>query len=118
MVGDSSRRITNKTMSVQEGFTMNWEELYKLLSRNPIQRDISHRVRGIEHEAGKITSAQWLASAHPSKANIYYTEMRKELGDLIAMTKMLCLRMGWSYEEVEKEGMLGLMNFIIHRMEG
>jgi len=95
---------------------MEWEELWKMLRVHPEQRDISHRVRGIETEVGGVTKAQWLAEAHPSGSEAYYADMRKELGDLIAMARMLCFRMGWNYEEVEEEAKKELLNFITTRL--
>ena len=96
---------------------LEWEEIWKMLRVSPKQREVSHRVRGIEHEAGKISTTQWYADAYPTKAVGYYAEMRKELGDLIAMVRMLCFRMGWNYEEIEGEAKKELLHFITTRME-
>lgn len=98
------------------GIEMNWEEIWKLLRQQPIQRDISHRIRAVEHETGRVTTAYWYACAYPDKAEGYMGEVRKELGDIIAMIRMLCQRMNWNYDEIELNGQKDLMKFITERM--
>ena len=85
---------------------MNWEEVWKLLRnfRPELNRQIWYRCSILDYEAGAVFRDYDYSLCYPDEEKVHLADMRREVGDVIAQTQMLCCRMGWNYEEVENEG--------------
>jgi len=85
---------------------MEWGEVWKfIISFKPyLNRQIWYRINILAYEALNIQRDYIYSLADSENASSHIADMKRELGDVIAQTHMLCQRMDWDYKEVEEEG--------------
>ena len=93
---------------------MNFEEVWKLLKRDPLQREILWRASILTYQLGDVIKALVYRIYYGEEG--HHTELKLALSDLIAQIRILMIQLNLNYNEIEELGLKRLMDFVIRRM--
>ena len=93
---------------------MNFEEVWKLLRKDPIQRSLLWRISILTYQLGDVIKAIVYRMYYGSEG--HHSELKLALADLIAQLKILMIQLGLDYSEIEQLGLERLMEFVVKRM--
>ena len=93
---------------------MNFEEVWKLLKKDPLQRNILWRLCILNYQLGDVTKALVYRIYYGEEG--HHTELKLGLADLIAQIRILMIQLNLNYNEIEELGLKRLMDFVIRRM--
>ena len=96
---------------------MEWSEVWKLVRnfKPHLNRQIWYRIGILAYEALNVQRDYIYSLADSENEACHVADMKRELGDVIAQTHMLCQRMGWDYKEVEEDGKKRILDVAIGR---
>ena len=93
---------------------MNYEELWKMMSKNPLQRNMFWRLCIMSYELGDAIKS--IVYQHYYGDTGVHGEVKTSLADLIAQIHVLCLQCNLDFEELEELGLKRLAEFVARRM--
>ncbi len=93
---------------------MNYEELWKIMSKHPVQRDILWRMCILIYELGDTVKAVIYKRYYGDTG--VHAELKIALADLIAQIHILCLQANLDFKELEELGLKRLGEFVTGRM--
>ncbi|RLG44766.1 MAG: hypothetical protein DRN81_03680 [Thermoproteota archaeon] len=91
-----------------------WDELWKLLRTDPLQRDVFYRLSVLTYELGDVHKA--VVYKHYYGDTGTHAELKVALADLFAQLYIFCLSQGLDVEELEKLGLKRLGAFVTRRV--
>jgi len=94
---------------------MNYEEVWKLLRKDPIQRNLLWRLSILTYQLGDVIKAIVYKMYYGSEG--HHAELKLALADLIAQIRILMIQLGLNYSEIEQLGLERLMEFVVKRMK-
>lgn len=93
---------------------MNFEELWKLLRTEHIQRDKYYRLSIASYQLGDVHKAVVYQQYYGSVGS--HAESKIAISDLIAQIHLLCLTLNLDYDKLQDLGLKRLAEFVSRRM--
>lgn len=91
-----------------------YEEFWKLLRVDPLQRDAFYRLSILTYQLGDVHKAVVYQHYYGSTGS--HAELNIALADLIAQLHIFCLSQGLNYQKLEELGLKRLGEFTARRM--
>jgi len=93
---------------------MNFKEVWMLLKKDPLQRNVLWRLSILSYQLGDVIKATVYRIYYGNEG--HHTELKLALADLIAQIRILTIQNGLNYDELEELGLKRLMDFVTKRM--
>lgn len=72
----------------------------------------------ISYEAGDVLRDTIRIEDYPHMADLYKTQAKVSLGDVLAMSQLFCSMLGWDFDEVYEDGCQRAIDRCKEKLEG